>query len=306
MSEEEEEEGEAASASVLRALEALVGRAGGRQRLLLVAERRAGEAPPRALLERFARDLFGEASGPSGAPERGADPPRWGRAEARRGAGRRWPRCPLAFVLCRPSGGRRRGLGEVVRDVRGQLAPSAGLVGVLVGEGPEPPGAEREAARLRLEALLRRAAATPGAPRGATQAAHYSPGAPQPVRRAALRALRAALQLTADGLETEKQRLPAFLRCFSWGRRSRKTSGCLDKPADPSRDDGTQETEEGVALINMVPNGNCEEICGGAGRWGTGQEAFRYTQDALPSTTPGLSASGWDTVGPQVEVCAKC
>ncbi|XP_048369000.1 uncharacterized protein C2orf72 homolog [Sphaerodactylus townsendi] len=262
------------SGSSSGSLEALVERAGGRQRLLLVAERRAGEPPARALLESFARDLFGEEEPAAAAAAAGGEAGK-GRGAGRR-AGRGWPWCPLAFVLVRPGWlGRRRALGELVRDVRGQLAPSAGLVGVLLPPPLPPeaeegaPEAEREAARLRLEGLLRRACAPrrPGE-HEALQAAHYSPGSPQgaaPVRAAALRALRAALQLRADDLETEKRRLPTFLRCFPWGGSSQKTAGCLDKPADTSRDDGLQEMEEGVALTNLVPNGNCEEICGGAG-----------------------------------------
>ncbi|XP_054838678.1 uncharacterized protein C2orf72 homolog [Eublepharis macularius] len=253
-----------AAAAALAELRALVERAGGRPRLLLVAERRPGEAPARALLESFARDLLGEPP----AAEKEAEAAREEEAAAGSGGaggGRGWPRCALALLLCRAAAGRRarRCLREVVRDVRGQLPAAAGLVGVLVAEGEGEAGpAEREAERARLEALLRRVCPALGE---ALQAAHYSPGSPQgaaPVRAAACRALRAALQLRADGVETEKQRLPGFLRCFSWGRRSQKTTDTLDKPADTFGDDGPQEAEEGVALTNMAPNGNCEEIGG--------------------------------------------
>ncbi|KAL8188239.1 UNVERIFIED_CONTAM: hypothetical protein K2H54_064080 [Gekko kuhli] len=200
-----------ASEAAAAALGALAARAGGRERLVLVAERGAGEAPPRALLEGFARDLFAEPRPPDGAAAGVAEK---GRRRAR-GGGRGWAWCPLAFVLLRGAASGGRAVRELVRDVRGQVAPWAALVAVLVvlRAGEE---AELEAARLRVEALLRRACARrrrPALQQEALQAALYRPGSPHgaaPVRAAALRALRAALQLRADRIRFQERLLLTY------------------------------------------------------------------------------------------------
>ncbi|CAI5776095.1 Hypothetical predicted protein [Podarcis lilfordi] len=176
----------------LREFQALVDRAGGRARLLLVGEAREGEPAPRALLETFARDLFAEPE-----PEPRKEP------EAQ----------------------------------------------------PDPPaGGARKVFRRRRPAEL-----------DTLQAAPYSPGAGQgaaEARAAACRALRAALKLRADGAEAKKQRIPAFLQCIPWARRSRRKEGRSDAAPSSSSEDALQDPEEGVSLTNMEPNGNCEEACG--------------------------------------------
>ncbi|XP_061493535.1 uncharacterized protein C2orf72 homolog isoform X3 [Rhineura floridana] len=288
----------------LRLFQSLVERAGGRQRLLLVGEAREGEAPPRALLETFARDLFAE---PELGREREQEQPVarrvrvcvGGGCRVGSGSGRPWLACPLLFVLfwasslVQPRWRRERlRLREILRDVRSHLSsgrrfrgPAApapvtwpAVVGVVVMPPPgEPlpachaaePAAQAEAdARLQLEALLaqvfreRRPAA-----QETLQAAAYSPGgAPgaNEVRVAACRALKAALKLRADGAEAKEQRPPAFLQCLPWGRRSRRKNGHLGTDANNLNEDGLQDPEEGVALTNVAPNGNCQETCGGA------------------------------------------
>nr|XP_042699856.1 uncharacterized protein C2orf72 homolog isoform X2 [Chrysemys picta bellii] len=143
------------------------------------------------------------------------------------GAGREI-RSPLIFLLCRagslqPRRARAR-LREIARDLRSRLprGPPAALVGVIVQPGP---GEEEEAAAL-LEALLGEVFQEHRAGlQDTVQAAAYSPGrldGTLEVRRAACRALRAALQHRAGGEEREKRRFPSLLRCVPWGRRSRR------------------------------------------------------------------------------------
>ncbi|KAF7236971.1 hypothetical protein EYD10_16312, partial [Varanus komodoensis] len=119
---------------------------------------------------------------------------------------------------------------------------------------------------LRLEALLRRVfrARRPGH-LDTLQAAIYRPGGAggaAEVRGAACRALRAALKLRADEAETKKKRLPGFLRCLWWGRR-RQRKGRLGAAAKKHQEGVLRELNEGVALTNVTPNGNCED---GGGR----------------------------------------
>ncbi|XP_028587763.2 uncharacterized protein C2orf72 homolog [Podarcis muralis] len=262
----------------LREFQALVDRAGGRARLLLVGEAREGEPAPRALLETFARDLFAEPEPePRKEPEAQPDPPAGGARKVRvrlggRGSAAR-SSCALLFVLFRqaslaplpPPRARRERLRlrEILRDVRGRLPSAArpGVVGVVVLGG-----GEAEGARLQLDALLRQVfRRRRPAEQDTLQAASYSPGAGQgaaEARAAACRALRAALKLRADGAEAKKQRIPAFLQCIPWARRSRRKEGRSDAAPSSSSEDALQDPEEGVSLTNMEPNGNCEEACG--------------------------------------------
>ncbi|KAM6443960.1 uncharacterized protein C2orf72 homolog [Liasis olivaceus] len=257
----------------LRDFQGLVERAGGRQHLLLVGEARAGE------LEAFARDLFAEPAKdepPADQLQEAVAPARRARV---RGGGRPWRGCPLLFALFRASSlgqprwpRERRRLREILRDVRSQLpsGPPAAVVGVVVlPAAPAPASASErggeEEARLRLEALLRRVFRErrhprPGLP-DTLQAAAYRPGDPQAAaaaREAASRALRAALKLRADGAESSKQKLPAFLWCVPWGRREEHfhTDANLNE-------DALQDLEEAIALTSIAPNGNCEEASGG-------------------------------------------
>ncbi|XP_063162353.1 uncharacterized protein C2orf72 homolog [Candoia aspera] len=264
----------------LRAFRALVERVGGRQHLLLVGEARAGE------LETFARDLFAEpakdeppAAPPQPQPQPQEEPAAPAARRARvRGGGRPWRGCPLLFALFRAGslGQPRecRRLREILRDVRSQLpvGPLAAVVGVVLLPPPASPserggggGAEAaaaEAARLRLEALLRRVFRErrhprPGLP-DTLQAVAYRPGDAQTAaaaREAACRALRAALKLRA---ESQKQKLPAFLWCIPWGRRDEHFHTDAK-----SNEDALQDIEEAIALTNIAPNGNCEEASGG-------------------------------------------
>nr|XP_028587763.1 uncharacterized protein C2orf72 homolog [Podarcis muralis] len=262
----------------LREFQALVDRAGGRARLLLVGEAREGEPAPRALLETFARDLFAEPEPePRKEPEAQPDPPAGGARKVRvrlggRGSAAR-SSCALLFVLFRqaslaplsPLRARRERLRlrEILRDVRGRLSSAArpGVVGVVVLGG-----GEAEGARLQLDALLRQVfRRRRPAEHDTLQAASYSPGAGQgaaEARAAACRALRAALKLRADVAEAKKQRIPAFLQCIPWSRRSRRKEGRSDAASSSSSEDALQDPEEGVSLTNMEPNGNCEEACG--------------------------------------------
>ncbi|XP_033004091.1 uncharacterized protein C2orf72 homolog [Lacerta agilis] len=277
----------------LREFQALVDRAGGRARLLLVGEAREGDpAPPRLLLETFARDLFAEPEprkeevAAAAARAQHPDPPGGarrvrvrvgGRGSAAAAAARSVPPCALLFVLFReaslapplpPPRARRERLRlrEILRDVRSQLPSAAlpGVVGVVV-LGSGRPG-EGEGARLQLDALLRQVfRRRRPAELDTLQAAPYSPGAGQgaaEARAAACRALRAALKLRADGAEAEKQRIPAFLQCIPWARRSRRKEGNSDAAPSNFSEDALQDPEEGVSLTSLEPNGNCEEACG--------------------------------------------
>ncbi|XP_072852438.2 uncharacterized protein C2orf72 homolog isoform X1 [Pogona vitticeps] len=283
----------------LREFQGLVDRAGGRERLLLVGEVREGEraaAAPRALLETFARDLFGDPPPAAGKEEEAEEAPAEGVPGGRRvhrvrggggggvraGAGWAPPGCPLLFVLVRAASlPERRRLREILRDVRGQLgAPRPAVVGVAVLPGEEE-DRDGEAARAQLEALLRRVFGA-RRPSETLQAATYRPlgggdgdhprsepgppaAAAEEVRQAACRALRAALQLRADEVATEKQRLPFFLQCLPWVRPRQQSDGPLDTAADELREDTLQDADEGMALTNLTPNGKCEEMHGKAG-----------------------------------------
>ncbi|XP_053930728.1 uncharacterized protein C2orf72 homolog [Cuculus canorus] len=237
------------AAGELQELRALVERAGGRQAVLLVAEVAEG-VPAAATLAAFARDLLGDEAAAGPVPGR-----RW-----RQAGGRRALRARLLLVLCRGGAARGRGararLRELLRDVRGRLppAPPPAVVGVLL------PGADREDAAA-LEAALRRQF-----PAGGTvQAARYRPGSPAACRAAACRALRAALQHPAEeGKNKGRWRLPSFLRCISWSRRSHRKDHEA-KAANHVHEDDLQDPEEEVALTFLSPNGNCEEAAGDTG-----------------------------------------
>uniref|UniRef100_A0A8C3SP78 C2orf72-like C-terminal domain-containing protein n=1 Tax=Chelydra serpentina TaxID=8475 RepID=A0A8C3SP78_CHESE len=185
----------------LQEFRALVELVGGKPEVLLVGEvLEAGET--RALLGAFAQELFGEQPGaPAGSG---------GQAGAHGGHPGAQPgppiRSPLVFLLCRagslqPRRARAR-LREIARDLRSRLprGPPAALVGVIVQPGP----GEAAAAQPLLETLLgevfqgrRRGAGQPAGLQDTVQAAAYSPGrldGTLEVRRAACRALRAALQ----------------------------------------------------------------------------------------------------------------
>ncbi|XP_069720878.1 uncharacterized protein C2orf72 homolog [Phaenicophaeus curvirostris] len=245
------------AAGELRELRALVERAGGRQAVLLVAEVAEG-VPAAATLAAFARDLLGDEAPPGAAP--GPGPGVEQRRRRRRAGGRRGLRARLLLVLCRGGAARGRGararLRELLRDVRGRLppAPPPAVVGVLL------PGADREDAAA-LEAALRR-----HFPAGGTvQAARYRPGSPAACRAAACRALRAALQLPPEEAKTRgRWRLPSFLRCISWSRRSQRKDHEA-KAANHIHEDDLQDPEEEVALTSLSPNGNCEEAAGDTG-----------------------------------------
>ncbi|XP_065267513.1 LOW QUALITY PROTEIN: uncharacterized protein C2orf72 homolog [Emys orbicularis] len=185
------------------------------------------------------------------------------------GAGREI-RSPLIFLLCRagslqPRRARAR-LREIARDLRSRLprGPPAALVGVIVQPGP----GEEEAAAALLETLLGEVFQEHRAGlQDTVQAAAYSPGCPDgtlEVRRAACRALRAALQHRAGGEEREKRRFPSLLRCVPWGRRSRRR-GRSANAANNLHEGGLQDPEEGVALTGMSLNGNREEASRGTG-----------------------------------------
>ncbi|XP_034636437.1 uncharacterized protein C2orf72 homolog [Trachemys scripta elegans] len=184
------------------------------------------------------------------------------------GAGREI-RSPLIFLLCRagslqPRRARAR-LREIARDLRSRLprGPPAALVGVIVQPGPG-----EEAAAALLEALLGEVFQEHRAGlQDTVQAAAYSPGrldGTLEVRRAACRALRAALQHRAGGEEREKRRFPSLLRCVPWGRRSRRR-GRSANAADNLYEGGLQDPEEGVALTGMSLNRNREEASRGTG-----------------------------------------
>ncbi|XP_062439025.1 uncharacterized protein C2orf72 homolog [Rhea pennata] len=249
-----------AVAEELRALRALVERAGGRRAVLLVAEVAEG-APAAATLAGFARDLLGDEA-PAQPPEPGCPrplpppppPPRHRRCRRRRALAAR-----LLLVLCR--GGAARGsaartrLREVVRDVRGRLppAPPPAVVGVLLPDGDGEDAAV-------LDETLRRHFPAPGT----VQAARYSPGsaaALRDCRAAACRALRAALQHPAERKESERWRLPSFLQCIYHGCRRK---GHVAEPANVHEDD-MQDLEEEVALTSLSPNGNYGQAAGGIG-----------------------------------------
>lgn len=63
--------------------------------------------------------------------------------------------------------------------------------------------------------------------------------------------------------ERERWRLPAFLQCASWSRRSRR-KGHVSKDANNVHEDDQQDPQE-VALTSLSPNGNYEEAAGGTG-----------------------------------------
>ncbi|KAM9279519.1 uncharacterized protein C2orf72 homolog [Morus bassanus] len=249
------------AAAELQELRELVERAGGRRAVLLVAEVVAEGAPAAATLAAFARDLLGEEAPPGPVPGSGSGY----RSRRRAGGGRRALGARLLLVLCRGGAARSRGararLREVVRDVRGRLppAPPPAVVGVLL------PGGDGEDAAV-LDAALRRHFPAPGT----VQAARYSPGSPAALRRcraAACRALRAALQQqhpAEEGKDQERWRLPSFLRCVSWSRRSWR-KGHEAKAANNVHEDDLQDPKEEVALTSLSPNGNHEEAAGGTG-----------------------------------------
>ncbi|XP_060541196.1 uncharacterized protein C2orf72-like [Pantherophis guttatus] len=238
-----------------RDLRALLERAGGREPLRL-----AGEARP-AELETFARDLFAEPppeEEPEAAAAAAAVAAKRRRARVRSGAGRPpWRGCALLFALFRAASleqpREKRRLREILRDLRAQLpaAPPPAVVGVVLLR--QPPPRQPEAARLQLEGLLRTVFRHPGLPE-TLQAVAYRPGDGREAREAACRALRAALKLRADGAEPPKQKLPAFLSCIPWGRRSE------DFHTDAKlNEDAVQDLEGAMALTNITPNGKCEE-----------------------------------------------
>ncbi|KAH1165508.1 hypothetical protein KIL84_023067 [Mauremys mutica] len=270
----------------LQEFQALLELVGGKPEVLLVGEvLEAGET--RALLGAFAQELFGERPGgpaggggerpggpagggggrPGGPAGGGGAPPPQVRVCLGRGGAGREIRSPLIFLLCRagslqPRRARAR-LREIARDLRSRLprGPPAALVGVIVQPGPS----EEAAAALLLETLLREV--FQGQRQDTVQAAAYSPGRPdgtREVRRAACRALRAALQHRAGGEEREKRRFPSLLRCVPWGRRSRRRSRSANA-ANNLHEGGLQDPEEGVALTGMSLNGNCEEASRGTG-----------------------------------------
>uniref|UniRef100_A0A8C4YKX1 Chromosome 2 open reading frame 72 n=1 Tax=Gopherus evgoodei TaxID=1825980 RepID=A0A8C4YKX1_9SAUR len=195
----------------LQEFQALVELVGGKPEVLLVGEvLEVGET--RALLGTFAQELFGEQPGPAAGSERqpgdqaaggretGGQPGDQVRVCIGPGGAGREIRSPLIFLLCRagslqPRRARAR-LREIARDLRSRLprGPPPALVGVIVQPGP---GEEAAAAAL-LETLLCEVFQGQRAGRQDTvQAAAYSPGRPDgtlEVRRAACRALRAALQ----------------------------------------------------------------------------------------------------------------
>ncbi|KAM4658738.1 uncharacterized protein C2orf72 homolog [Amazona ochrocephala] len=242
------------AAAELQELRALVELAGGRRAVLLVAEVAEG-APVAATLAAFARDLLGEEAPPGPGP--------CCRSRRRVGGGRRALGARLLLVLCRGGAARGKGarvrLREVVRDVRGRLppAPPPAVVGVLL------PGGDAEDAAV-LDTTLRRHFPAPGT----VQAARYSPGSPADLRdcrAAACRALRAALQHPAEEVkDRERWRLPSFLRCVSWSRRSWRKDHKA-KAANNIHEDDLQDPEEEVALTSLSPNGNYEEAAGGTG-----------------------------------------
>ncbi|XP_068262631.1 LOW QUALITY PROTEIN: uncharacterized protein C2orf72 homolog [Nyctibius grandis] len=244
------------AAAELEELRALVERAGGRRAVLLVAEVAEG-APAAATLAAFARDLLGDEAPPGPGPVPGC------RSRRRVSGGRRALGARLLLVLCRGGAARGRGararLREVVRDVRGRLppAPPPAVVGVLL------PGGDGEDAAV-LDATLRRHFPAPGT----VQAARYSPGSPAALRdcrAAAARALRAALQHPAEeGKDRERRRLPSFLRCISWSRRSQRSrrKGHEVEAANNVHEGDLQDPEEELALTSLSPNGNYEEAAG--------------------------------------------
>ncbi|XP_039344659.1 uncharacterized protein C2orf72 homolog [Mauremys reevesii] len=264
----------------LQEFQALVELVGGKPEVLLVGEvLEAGET--RALLGAFAQELFGERPGDpaGGGGEPGGRPGDQAGGGARRLPGPGVPRprrrrpgdpLPLIFLLCRAGSLQARRararLREIARDLRSRLprGPPAALVGVIVQPGP----GEEEAAAALLETLLREVFQGQRAGRQDTvQAAAYSPGRPdgtREVRRAACRALRAALQHRAGGEEREKRRFPSLLRCVPWGRKSRRRSRSANA-ANNLHEGGLQDPEEGVALTGMSLNGNCEEASRGTG-----------------------------------------
>ncbi|XP_029766982.1 uncharacterized protein C2orf72 homolog [Terrapene carolina triunguis] len=214
----------------LQEFQALVELVGGKPEVLLVGEVLEG-GETRALLGAFAQELFGEQPGdpqPGGPAGGGGKPPPQVRVCLGPGGAGREIRSPLIFLLCRagslqPRRARAR-LREIARDLRSRLprGPPAALVGVIVQPGP---GEEAAAAAL-LETLLGEVFQEHRAGlQDTVQAAAYSPGrldGTLEVRRAACRALRAALQHRAGGEEREKRRFPSLLRCVPWGRRSRR------------------------------------------------------------------------------------
>ncbi|XP_050819691.1 uncharacterized protein C2orf72 homolog [Gopherus flavomarginatus] len=219
-------------------------------------------------------DQAGGGGKPGGRPRDqaggGGTPPRQVRVCLGPGGAGREIRSRLIFLLCRagslqPRRARAR-LREIARDLRSRLprGPPPALVGVIVQPGP---GEEAAAAAL-LETLLCEVFQGQRAGRQDTvQAAAYSPGRPDgtlEVRRAACRALRAALQHRAGGEEREKRRFPSLLRCVPWGRRSRRR-GRSANAANNLHEGGLQDSKEGVALTGMSLNGNCEEASRGTG-----------------------------------------
>ncbi|XP_070610360.1 uncharacterized protein C2orf72 homolog [Erythrolamprus reginae] len=237
------------------ALRALLERAGGQEPLRLAGEARAGE------LATFARDLLADEEEARPAEEAAAaGAPGQRRLQARLRVGRRraaWRDCALLFAVFRAASleqpREQRRLREILRDLRAQLpdAPTPAVVGVVLLQHP-PRQPQAEAARLQLETLLRRVF-RPGLP-DTLQAVAYRPGDGRAAREAACQALRAALKLRADGAAPPKQKLPAFLPCIPWGRRSQ------DSHRDPKFSQDTLQGLEGaMALANIAPNGNCGE-----------------------------------------------
>ncbi|XP_051855457.1 uncharacterized protein C2orf72 homolog [Antechinus flavipes] len=285
------EPGAAAAAGPGDLLQALLEGAGGRGRVLLVAELWEREQS-RSLMRDFARHVFPE---PREEEEE--------EAAAARAPGRGPPEraicSPLVFVLCREASLRapepRLRLREILRDVRARRrrrprwrprwrpppwGPSgdcgggggAALVGVLVeepGDGRgENQGAEEgsgaEAMHL-LEALLRSVFGRDAG--GPVQAACYCPARPDSaadVQNAACRALRAAAgQRPPEGMR-ERLGFQRLLRCLSWSSWSRR-KGRANSPTDSPEEDGFQNPSEELALTVLSPNGHCEDIEGRIG-----------------------------------------
>ncbi|KAM9006861.1 uncharacterized protein C2orf72 homolog isoform X2 [Sarcophilus harrisii] len=273
------EPGAAAAAGPGELLQALLEGAGGRGRVLLVAELWEREQS-RSLMRDFARHVFPE-------PREGAEE----EAAAARAPGRGPPEraicSPLVFVLCREASLRapepRLRLREILRDVRARRRrrpPARGrsghcgaaLVGVLVqepgGGRGETRGAGRasgaEAAHL-LEALLRSVFGRDAG--GPVQAACYCPARPgsaADVQDAACRALRAAAGQRPPERMHERLGFQRLLRCLPWSSWSRR-KGRADSPTSSPEEDGFQDPSEELALTVLSPNGHCEDIEGRIG-----------------------------------------
>lgn len=75
--------------------------------------------------------------------------------------------------------------------------------------------------------------------------------------------LNASVLYPEEEKERERWRLPAFLQCISWSRRSRR-KGHASKAANSVHEDDLQDPQE-MALTSLSPNGNYEDAAGGVG-----------------------------------------